>query len=160
MGEAGGGRVLSSWDFDTSFFPLFFCTQQLEKGGKQAGGRGGDFRKSPFLPSFCRAAPELSSHLGDSHLPPLMGLVTSRSPPGHQRTVHFLLFLFQPQHLQPPVASQPSAQTQRERNCIWYSLMLSSQPSLCRPPPQLPKYTNTATAYSVSFVNLKAPSGF
>lgn len=67
--------VLSSWGLIRHSFNYFLPTAA---GRRRKAGRRGcrDLRKSPFLASLCEAVPELPSHMGDWHLPPLMGLVT------------------------------------------------------------------------------------
>jgi hypothetical protein len=80
MGEAGGGGVLSSWGFDTSFFRLIFANSSWRTEGSRQEGEL-EISGNPLSSlSFAGLPLELSSHQGDFHLPPLMGLVTLQEP--------------------------------------------------------------------------------
>lgn len=73
--------------------PSFRCSLQNQlqgKGGEQAGGRGGDFRKSPSSLALT-VCPIMN--LQSSTCPPAKELVTVLSPPRHRPLAHFLLFL-------------------------------------------------------------------
>ena len=66
------------------------CNQPLGEGGKQAGGRAGDFRKS--LSSLAFAGCPIMT-LETSTCPQRRNWLLSRSPPRHRPLAHFLLFL-------------------------------------------------------------------
>lgn len=131
MGEAGG--VLSSWVFDTSFFQLFFANSswRVERNGQEGEleTSGKTLSSSPFA----GLAPELSSHRGDFHLPPLMGLVTLQEP--SWASAHRSLPPLPVSTSAPPASCGFTAKCPDSRGKrAQYSLMMSRQPSLCRPP--------------------------